>query len=69
MEKLCKSIKGVVNAYPGCAHWHCGDYNLPDIDWSTETLTRSQYNHNISNMFVQTLEVCNMNQIIDFPTR
>ena len=69
MENLCKSIKDVVNAHPGCAHWHCGDYNLPDIDWSTETLTRSQYNHNISNMFVQTLEICNMNQIIDFPTR
>ena len=31
-------------------------------------LTKSQYVHIINILFVETLELCNMNQIIDFPT-
>ena len=40
-EKLYESTKDMVNAHPGCAHWHCSDYNLPDIDCSKETLSHS----------------------------
>ena len=43
METICGLIKDTVSAHPNCAHWFCGDLNLPDVNWENETVSGSQY--------------------------
>ena len=69
METLCRLIKDTVAAHPNCAHWFCGDYNLPDINWETESINSSQYLKRINETFLETLQTCDLTQVVDFPTR
>ena len=69
METLCRLINDTVSAHPNCAHWFCWDFNLPDINWETESITGSQNIRHIKDLFQQTLQSHDLNQVIDFPTR
>ena len=48
MDTLCSHIRETVTTFPNCAHWFCGDYNLPDINWSDESIVGNQYSKQIS---------------------
>ena len=50
-------------------HWVCGDFNLPDIDWETNTIARSQYSKQLNEVFLEAFDVLNLNQLVDFTTR
>ena len=43
--------------------------NLPDIEWSTNSITKYQYLRQINESFLHTFNVCNLEQIVEFPTR
>ena len=69
MKTLCDTISDVVRSTPGCAHWFGGDFNLPDIDWTTDTVVSHQYLKEINTSLIDTLDKCNLDQIVDFTTR
>ena len=46
-----------------------GDFNLPDIDWSTETIVSSRYPHSVSQSLLDFIADSNMEQQVDFNTR
>ena len=56
MKILCQCIKDVVSSHPKCAHWFGGDFNLPDIDWATESITGNQYRKSINEIFIKLLQ-------------
>ena len=49
--------------------WVGGDFNLPDIDWSLKSIVKHQYCKETNEIFLETLDVINAEQIVDFPTR
>ena len=49
--------------------WIGGDANLPDIDWSTDTIKGHQYPIPINQQFLDTFNDIGVEQVVDFPTR
>ena len=49
--------------------WIGGDFNLPDINWSDNSITSHQYTKTLNENFIDSFEVCNINQLVTFPTR
>ena len=45
------------------------DLNLPDIDWTTETVEGHQYSNAINTAFLSAFQELGLSQIVDFPTR
>ena len=43
--------------------------NLPAIDWSIDSVVRDQYSKEIDETFLETINMCTLEQIVDFPTR
>jgi hypothetical protein len=68
-EKLCSEIETIVNDHPKDCIWIAGDLNLPDIDWSSNSVMSHQYTKEISERFILALENSGLQQMIDFPTR
>ena len=69
MEILCKLIKDTVKDHQQNAHWFCEDFNLPNIDWSMETFVKNEYFKRITEIYLETIQHCDLNQVVDFPTR
>ena len=46
-----------------------GDSNLPDIDWSTNTVSGCNYKREIKEVLLQAADNCGLDQVVDFPTR
>jgi hypothetical protein len=49
--------------------WIGGDFNLPDVNWSSLTVTSNQYSYAMTDTYLDILRNCNVEQIVDFPTR
>ena len=64
------SINQLCTKYPDSPVWIGGDVNLPDIDWSSDTVRNNSYNQSINTKF---LNCCQENgfieQVVDFATR
>ena len=62
MEKLLKKhTKDVI--------WIGGNSNVPDMDWSTNTISGSNHKREINELFLQAADKCSLDQVVDFPTR
>ena len=46
-----------------------GDYNLPDIDWTNQTITNNQYPTKTNQAYLNIVADNGFEQIVDFPTR
>ena len=68
-QKVYNEIRKLSYKYKNSPIWFGGDMNLPDIDWTTNTIINHQYVKEINESFLEAFETCNMEQIIDFPTR
>ena len=68
-KSLCDDIKALVQKYSSNAIWIGGDFNLPDIDWDTLSTKSNQYLKEINTYFLDTLSHCNLDQVVNFPTR
>ena len=68
-EDISKELKILHRKYKTNPIWFGGDMNLPDIDWSTNSITKHQYVKDINECFLDTFSTCNLEQIVDFPTR
>ena len=70
-ELLSNDINFIMNIkkYKASPFWIGGDWNLPDINWETNSITGHQYPKPINETFIDMMNVCNLEQIVDFPTR
>ena len=68
-QALCKAFQYLILENPLATFWISGDFNLPVIDWSTETIIGHQYNVALNNCFLTTLTDLPNHQVVDFPTR
>ena len=68
-QSLCQALRQVVSKFPSATFWISGDFNLPDIDWSSESIVGHQYTVALNNCFLSTFHDLGMSQIVDFPTR
>ena len=55
--------------YKNSPFWVGGNFNLPDIDWLLKGIVKHQYCKEINEVFLESLDVINAEQIINFPTR
>ena len=69
MDNLIKDIKTITNNHKTNPHWLGGDMNLPDIDWSTNSITGHRYSKSINEAFLEMMGDTNIEQLVDFPTR
>ncbi len=68
-RKLCGEIERVVKLHPNATVWCCGDFNLPDIDWESETISGNRYPLGINETMMTMVHDCNLEQIVTEPTR
>ena len=66
---MCQAIKDTIASNPSAVIWIGGDFNLPDINWSTGAFESHQYTNTINNHFFSTFSDAGLIQIVDFPTR
>ncbi|XP_053381379.1 uncharacterized protein LOC128549116 [Mercenaria mercenaria] len=52
-----------------CNFWIGGDFNLPDIDWPSQTVNSYQYPASMSNLFLNIPTQCGVVQVVESPTR
>jgi len=49
--------------------WVGGDFNLPGINWASQSTISSAYPLAISESFLDMMHTIGLKQIVDFPTR
>ena len=68
-ESLFDEIKRLSNKYKYNPVWISGDFNPPDIGWETKSIIGSQYPKALNESFLETLDLCNPDQLVNFTTR
>ena len=66
---LCTSIKSSAAQFPNSPVWVAGEFNLPDIDWTTDSIKSQQYLKSISSCFLDLASNFGITQSVSFPTR
>ena len=69
VNELCSEIESVVDSHPKDCVWVVGDLNLPDINWSSNSVDNNQYKKDINEKVLNTIENCGMQQMVELPTR
>ena len=69
LKQLTTELQDLLLQYKNLPFWVGGDFNLPDIDWSLKSIVKHQYCKEINEVFLESLDVINAEQIVDFPTR
>ena len=49
--------------------WFCGDFNLPDVNWQSNTIEGCRYPSSINQLFIDCAFNCKMEQVVEKPTR
>ena len=65
--KLCHQLE--LNLSETSILWIGGDANLPDIDWSTNSIQSHHYILSLNNIFLDFLHTNALIQMVDFPTK
>ena len=63
------AIQKVCHKHKDAVVWVAGDFNLPDIDRSRNTITGYQYRKDVNKAFLTLQSDVGLHQIIDRPTR
>ena len=69
MKKITNNLKAIKNKYKTNTIWFGGDFNLPDIDWQTNSIRGNQYPKEINETATNMINECGLFQLINFPTR
>ncbi len=69
LEELINTITNLYRSNPGTPTWIGGDINLPDIEWSSNSIVSHQYPRALNESFLDLLAITGMEQLVDFPTR
>jgi hypothetical protein len=68
-KALYNTIKALCLKYPKSTIWVASDFNLPDIDWLTNTFSGNKYLNEINQTLLQIEEELGLSQTVKFPTR
>ena len=49
--------------------WVSGNFNLLDIDWEVKSMNNQQYPKQLNERFIDLIDSCSMEQVVNFPTR
>ncbi|CAC5381183.1 unnamed protein product [Mytilus coruscus] len=66
---LCSIIQEICFKYNNSTIWIGVDLNLPDINWSSNTITGNQYRKDINDTFLSLENDLGLIQSVHFPTR
>ena len=68
-NQLCADIRKLVTAYKSSTIWIAGDTNVPDIDWTSDTVKGNRYPKDINQTFIDTKTDLGLSQAVNFATR
>ena len=68
-KHICNGLTNISRKYKTNPIWFGGDINLPDIDWSIDSVVTYQYSKEINETFLETFNMFTLEQIVDFLTR
>ena len=68
-QELCDCICEIVRRYPNSFIFCVGDLNIPDIDWTSNSIINYQYPLDISRFILTTAAECYFTQLVNIPTR
>ena len=69
MEDLCPTIEDRKKRFKNAVFWISGDFNLPDINWQSNTVEGHQNSTRVNNMILDLAESYDMQQMVSRPTR
>ena len=69
VEKMCTEISEIKSKFKSSIFWLCGDFNLPDIDWDSNTITGHQYSLAVNQSFLDLFSDLGLTQTVKEPTR
>ena len=67
--ELTDFMMKVSKKHSNAIQWFCGDFNLPDVNWQSNTIEGSRYPSAINQLFIDCAFNCKMEQVVDKPTR
>ena len=67
LKQLTTELQDLLLQYINSPFWLGGDFNLPEIDWFLKGIVKHQDCKEINKVFLESLDVINAEQIIDFP--
>ena len=68
-ELIFEERKRLVSMHRKNPMWIGGDFNLPDIDWEVKSINNYQYPKQLNERFIDLIDNCNMEQVVNFTTR
>ena len=68
-EDLCNAVSYIGRTYKNSTIWIGGDFNLPDIDWETNSIVSHNYLIPINKSILDMIQDLGAEQMVDFPTR
>ena len=68
-EQLSEEIKQLTSMQRKNPIWIGGDFNLSDIDWEVKSINNYQYLRQITERFIDLIDSCSMEQVVNFRTR
>ena len=69
LKQLTTELQDLLLQYKNSPFWVGGDFNLPSIDWLLKSKVKHQYCKEINEVFLESLDAINAEQIVVFPTR
>ena len=69
MQNLCQFISEIHSKYKNAVIWITGDFNLPDINWSLNSVTSNSYPLDISTLLIDEFNSGGFIQMVNQPTR
>ena len=69
MESICRDLEATVDSHKKSVIWVGGDLNLPDINWSSQSVEGNANAVAINQRFLGCIHHCASEHIVDFPTR
>ena len=65
ITKICQELTSIVNSNKKSLYWIGGDFNLPEIDWMSESCKAQ---NKINDTFLDTIKMLGLKQTINFKT-
>ena len=66
---MCESLQQLCREHHSATIWIGGDFNLQDIDWTSDNITSHQYSITLNNAFITTFADTGLEQTVNEPTR
>ena len=68
-ELLFEEIERLTSMQMNNLIWIGRDFNLPDIDREVKSINNYQYPNQLNERFIDLIDSCSMEQVVNFPTR